>query len=249
MASITTFSRLEPQPRRGDITVGASAPVRDPMWLLARQWQVGEFAGHDGGNPIVARWRGVAAAPTRFVAGPIPPDTELDAPRFDCRRRSAGIGHRAGHRAAADRRPTPPPGSASPSTPAGISSRCSASRSRAATTVPISSPVTLWRCRPTSSSRRSTRPPPPSPVCTPAAAWTAGGCGPNSQVATCPGSTAPSSRGDIAEVRQAGAAWLAWLATLFDDADRRRRAGSRPASSTPPRWAAGARRTLSARPR
>lgn len=83
MASITTYARLEPHPSRGDVTVGASAPVRDPMWLLARQWQVGEFAGHDGGSPILARWRGVAAAPTRFVAGPIPPNTALDAPRFD----------------------------------------------------------------------------------------------------------------------------------------------------------------------
>lgn len=83
MASITTFSRLEPQTRRGDVTVGAAAPVRDPLWLLARQWQVGEFAGHDGGTPIVARWRGVAAPPTRFVAGPIAPETQLDAPRFD----------------------------------------------------------------------------------------------------------------------------------------------------------------------
>ncbi|HEX6886540.1 MAG TPA: hypothetical protein VF143_00425 [Candidatus Nanopelagicales bacterium] len=83
MASITTFARLEPQVHRGDVTVGASAPVRDPMWLLARQWQVGEFAGHDGGSPIVARWRGVAAAPTRFVAGPLPPNTALDAPPFD----------------------------------------------------------------------------------------------------------------------------------------------------------------------
>lgn len=82
MASITTFSRLEPQPRRSELEAGATAPVHDPLWLLARQWQVGEFAGHDGGNPIVARWRGVAAAPTRFVAGPIPPNTMLSAPRF-----------------------------------------------------------------------------------------------------------------------------------------------------------------------
>ncbi len=83
MPSITTFARLEPQPRRGDITVGAAAPLRDPMWLLTRQWQVGEFAGHDGGSPILARWRGVAAAPTRFTAGPIPPDTMLEAAPFD----------------------------------------------------------------------------------------------------------------------------------------------------------------------
>lgn len=83
MASITTFFRVEPQTRRSDLAVGAAAPVHDPLWLLARQWQVSEFAGHDGGNPIVARWRGVAAPPTRFVAGPIPSDTALSAPRFD----------------------------------------------------------------------------------------------------------------------------------------------------------------------
>jgi hypothetical protein len=83
MASVTTFARLEPQLRRGDVTVGAAAPVRDPLWLLARQWQVGEFAGRDGGSPIVARWRGAAAAPTRLIAGPILANTAVDAPRFD----------------------------------------------------------------------------------------------------------------------------------------------------------------------
>ena len=44
MASITTFFRLEPDPLRPDVTVGATAPLHDPLWLLARQWQTGEFA-------------------------------------------------------------------------------------------------------------------------------------------------------------------------------------------------------------
>ena len=83
MASITTFSRLEPEPLRPDVTAGATAPVQDPLWLLARQWQVGEFAAQDGGTPVVARWRGITALPTRFVPGPIPPNTQLQAPRFD----------------------------------------------------------------------------------------------------------------------------------------------------------------------
>lgn len=82
MASITTYFRLEPDPLRPDVTVGATAPVHDPLWLLARQWQLGEFAAQDGGTPVVARWRGVAAEPTRFVAGPIPPNTQLQAPGF-----------------------------------------------------------------------------------------------------------------------------------------------------------------------
>lgn len=83
MASITTFSRLEPDPVADDVSVGATAAVHDPLWLLARQWQVGEFAAQDGGTPILARWRGVAAPPTRFVAGRIAPNTALDADRFD----------------------------------------------------------------------------------------------------------------------------------------------------------------------
>lgn len=30
------------------------AQIRDPLWLLARQWQVGEFGGEDGGSPVQA---------------------------------------------------------------------------------------------------------------------------------------------------------------------------------------------------
>jgi hypothetical protein len=30
------------------------AQVRDPLWMLARQWQVGEFAGDDAGSPVQA---------------------------------------------------------------------------------------------------------------------------------------------------------------------------------------------------
>ena len=63
MASITTFFRLEPDPLRPDVTVGATAPLHDPLWLLARQWQTGEFAAQDGGTPVVARWR-ISSAPT-----------------------------------------------------------------------------------------------------------------------------------------------------------------------------------------
>ena len=80
MPSITTWSRIEPQ-TSGDN--GYSARVHDPLWLLGRQWQVGEFQGEDSGTPIVARWRARVSPMTRFVAGPIPINTQLDAPRFD----------------------------------------------------------------------------------------------------------------------------------------------------------------------
>lgn len=33
---------------------GLAAPVRDPLWLLSRQWQVSEFEGEDAGSPVRA---------------------------------------------------------------------------------------------------------------------------------------------------------------------------------------------------
>jgi hypothetical protein len=53
-ASITTWTRLEPQPREGSMQRSLQAQVRDPLWFLARQWQVGEFLGDDAGSPVQA---------------------------------------------------------------------------------------------------------------------------------------------------------------------------------------------------
>jgi hypothetical protein len=52
--SVTTWTRLEPQPRDATLERSLQAQVRDPLWFLARQWQVGEFAGEDGGSPVQA---------------------------------------------------------------------------------------------------------------------------------------------------------------------------------------------------
>jgi hypothetical protein len=51
-ASITTWSRLEPLDQSADLEASLSAPVADPLWLLHRQWQLGELEGNDGGSPI-----------------------------------------------------------------------------------------------------------------------------------------------------------------------------------------------------
>ena len=45
--------RLEPLPRNSDIEEGLDARVFDPLWLLGRQWQLGEFQGDDAGTPYV----------------------------------------------------------------------------------------------------------------------------------------------------------------------------------------------------
>jgi hypothetical protein len=83
MPSITTWSRLEPQSGDGDIAAGYAARAFDPLWLLARQWQLAEFQAEDAGTPIVARWRARVAQLDHFVAGPIPWNTQLKAPHFD----------------------------------------------------------------------------------------------------------------------------------------------------------------------
>jgi hypothetical protein len=83
MPSITTWTRLEPQCRANDIAEGLAARIEDPLWLLARQWQVGEFQGEDTGSPVIARWRGQVAKLSRCYLGAIPPNTRVEAPRFD----------------------------------------------------------------------------------------------------------------------------------------------------------------------
>ena len=52
--SLTTWTRLEPLPRDGSMLRSLQAQIRDPLWMLARQWQVGEFLGDDAGSPVHA---------------------------------------------------------------------------------------------------------------------------------------------------------------------------------------------------
>lgn len=68
MPSITTWTRLEPRARSGDMRPGLEARVFDPLWLLGRQWQVGEFQGEDAGSPLYARVRAEVASLTAVRA-------------------------------------------------------------------------------------------------------------------------------------------------------------------------------------
>lgn len=54
MPSITSWTRLEPRARNETMTTSLQARIHDPLWLLARQWQLGEFQGEDNGSPIRA---------------------------------------------------------------------------------------------------------------------------------------------------------------------------------------------------
>jgi hypothetical protein len=69
MASITTWTRLEPRARTGDLRPSLEGQVHDPAWMLARQWQLGEFLGDDAGTPVWVRLRGRADRITRYRPG------------------------------------------------------------------------------------------------------------------------------------------------------------------------------------
>ena len=62
---------MEPYTRLDDISQGLQAQVYDPLWLLARQWQSGEFQGEDSGSPVQARLRMERAPLARFFPGQV----------------------------------------------------------------------------------------------------------------------------------------------------------------------------------
>ena len=51
---VVVNNRLEASTRGTDLLPGLHARVHDALWLLARQWQLGELDGLDGGSPISA---------------------------------------------------------------------------------------------------------------------------------------------------------------------------------------------------
>ena len=55
--SITGWWRLEARARDAELSDALEARIADPLWLLGRQWQFGEFAAVDGGTPVNARAR------------------------------------------------------------------------------------------------------------------------------------------------------------------------------------------------
>lgn len=60
-----SFTRLEPQSLTGDPQAGLAMPLADPLWMLHRQWQFGEFVGEDAGSAVDVN---VVAAAQRLTA-------------------------------------------------------------------------------------------------------------------------------------------------------------------------------------
>ncbi len=68
--SVTVWTRLEPRPREGSMARSLQAQLRDPLWLLARQWQLGEYQGNDAGSPVEATLSVESRPLTAYRPGP-----------------------------------------------------------------------------------------------------------------------------------------------------------------------------------
>lgn len=57
--NLKTFKRISTRPRshKEDLSLNYQAQIRDPLWLLARQWQMGEFQGEDAASPYWVRFK------------------------------------------------------------------------------------------------------------------------------------------------------------------------------------------------
>ena len=49
---IDRYNRLEPRANDRDMENGFAARIHDPLWLLARQWQMGEHQGENASSPV-----------------------------------------------------------------------------------------------------------------------------------------------------------------------------------------------------
>jgi hypothetical protein len=69
LTSITLWNRLEPRPRTTNFNRALKAEVRDALWMLTKQWQLGEFLGDDAGSPVFAKMYMGKTAITKYVPG------------------------------------------------------------------------------------------------------------------------------------------------------------------------------------
>ena len=64
--TVTVFNRLEGRPRTVAFDRALRAEVRDALWMLTKQWQMGEFRGADAGSPVFSRLLAQTTRLTQF---------------------------------------------------------------------------------------------------------------------------------------------------------------------------------------
>ncbi len=74
LPTVTQWNRVEGRPRTAAFDRSLRAEVRDGLWMLSRQWQLGEFRGDDAGAPVHAQMRMDHTRLTRAKLGEDPPE-------------------------------------------------------------------------------------------------------------------------------------------------------------------------------
>jgi len=64
--TVMLWNRLEGRPRTADFIRALRAEARDALWMLTRQWQMGEFRGDDTGSPVICRIHTSASRLNKF---------------------------------------------------------------------------------------------------------------------------------------------------------------------------------------
>lgn len=62
------WNRLEPRTRKDEFEDTLKCEVHDPLWMLTRQWQFGEFQGEDTGSAIFAKIKMQTTRISRYVS-------------------------------------------------------------------------------------------------------------------------------------------------------------------------------------
>lgn len=83
MAMFPAYLRLEPRPGERPLEAGFAAAVHDPVWFLARQWQMGEHQGENATSPVWSTYdlvsRQIHAADARFDPTVIPGEAIVES--------------------------------------------------------------------------------------------------------------------------------------------------------------------------
>lgn len=67
--TIVMWNRLEGRPRTDDFNKALKAEVRDALWMLTKQWQMGEFNGEDAGSPVTSKIKMATSQINQFKTG------------------------------------------------------------------------------------------------------------------------------------------------------------------------------------
>ena len=68
LPTVTLWNRLESRPRTDNFDRALKAEIRDALWMLTKQWQMGEFRGDDAGSPVFAKLQVDTTRLTKYVA-------------------------------------------------------------------------------------------------------------------------------------------------------------------------------------